>query len=102
MKCFMSNKECEYQALKHIEGDDHIGFFMVSPFGYPYDDLFNRVIKDTIESIDKKYKVDRADRAMQIGFVMCQRICKKIWLSEKCWQKKQKRNRIAIKILTFK
>ena len=53
---------------------------MISPFGYPFDDIYERIIVSLIS--DLGYEIERADQALQLGFVMCQRICKKIQQSE--------------------
>jgi len=78
MRCFMSNKECEhYPARKDISDE----VFVVSPFGYPFDEVFENVIKKKGEQ-DLNLNISRADLALQLGYVMCQRICKKIIESE--------------------
>lgn len=90
MKCFMSNKECEYQI-----NEKPYNVFILSPFGYPFDDLYTNYISPTLQKIklkdiindqgqhdvvdlDSALSSDRSDQALQLGFVMCQRICKKI------------------------
>ena len=90
MKCFMSGKECEYETKIN-----ELGVFVISPFGYPYDDLYRHGIKPILEKIklvditgqssigNPTLQPDRADQAMQLGFVMCQRICKRIQESQK-------------------
>jgi hypothetical protein len=47
---------------------------MISPFGFPFDDLYKAIKK----ACDPAIKITRADQALQLGFVMCQRICRKI------------------------
>ena len=87
MKCFMSDKECDYDIIV-----DPSKVFVISPFGYPHDDLYDHGIKFILENISLKeikgenipeanpeyLKPDRADQTLQLGFVMCQRICKGI------------------------
>lgn len=87
MKCFMSDKECDYDIKV-----DPSKVFVISPFGYPYDDLYDHGIKFILEKISLSeingddaskanptyLKLDRADQTLQLGFVMCQRICKGI------------------------
>jgi hypothetical protein len=78
MKCFMTNQDCnferEIQDAKSKKSDKQL--FLVSPFGYPYDELFEEVIEPSATAAG--LIVNRADRAFQLGFVMCQRICKLI------------------------
>lgn len=74
----MSNKECEhYPPEKDISNE----VFVVSPFGYPFDEVFENVIKKKGEQ-ELRLKISRADLALQLGYVMCQRICRKIIESE--------------------
>jgi hypothetical protein len=74
----MSNKECEhYPPEKDISNE----VFVVSPFGYPFDEVFENVIKKKGEG-ELRLKISRADLALQLGYVMCQRICRKIIESE--------------------
>lgn len=90
MKCFMSGKECEYRAE-----EKPLQVFIISPFGYPFDDLYKEGIKRILSQIDYsdiyknttpilmgKLEADKADQALQLGFVMCQRICRKIQESQ--------------------
>lgn len=90
MKCFMSGKECEYRAV-----EKSLQAFVISPFGYPFDDLYKEGIKRILSQIDYKdinkdttpivmgkLEADKADQALQLGFVMCQRICRKIQESQ--------------------
>ena len=50
MKCFMSGNECEY-----ISQEDPLNVFVISPFGYPFDDIYN----DGIEPLLKDVKYDK-------------------------------------------
>jgi hypothetical protein len=68
----MTNKECE-----HFPSPEGNSVFMVSPFGFPYDEIFENGITKTIKR-KLGMNVSRADLAMQLGYVMCQRICRKI------------------------
>jgi len=78
MRCFMSNEECEhYPPRKDISRD----VFVISPFGYPFDEVFENMIKRSSE-LDFNLRFSRADLALQLGYVMCQRICRKIIESE--------------------
>lgn len=74
MRCFMSNKECEHYPPGK---DTSKEVFVVSPFGYPFDEVFENVIKKKGEQ-ELRLNVSRADLALQLGYVMCQRICRKI------------------------
>lgn len=88
MKCFMTNQDCNFEreiqdAISIIPGRQSKGrlnIFLVSPFGYPYDEMFTRVIEPSAKNADLIVK--RADRSFQLGFVMCQRICKQIQEAE--------------------
>ena len=90
MKCFISGKECQYSSE-----EDQRRVFVISPYGYPYDDIY--LGEDGIEGILKKFgpkdidensliegnfMPERANQAFQIGFVMCQRICRRIQRSQ--------------------
>lgn len=84
MKCFMTNQECihelEIRKTRDKPGEDKRspnGIFIASPFGYPYDDLYTKVIKSL-----KTRTVRRADRAVQLGFVMCQKVCREMRIAE--------------------
>jgi len=88
MKCFMTARECEYSIQTNP-----CKVFVMTPFEYPFDDLYvhgikpllsqikYRDIKDDIlfpQGMDDSLQVHRADQAIQLGFVMCQAICKQI------------------------
>jgi len=47
---------------------------VISPYGFPYDDIYLNVIKKAAERAH--ISPQRADQASQLGFVMCQQICK--------------------------
>ena len=81
MKCFMNDQDCLYE--KHIrlhcakvdDRSEKPSLYIVSPFGYPYDDVLNAIkIAAGSEDID----VVRGDGAAQLGFIMCQGICKEL------------------------
>ena len=87
MKCFMSGNECEY-----VSTENPFNVFVVSPFGYPFDDVFKSGIEPLLRNIEygeinsdcpayqkkSSFSADRADQSLQLGFVMCQRICRRI------------------------
>lgn len=87
MKCFMTGRECE-----HNMEENPYKVFVISPFGYPFDDLYKHGIQSIVTQIrskeitgkpppagvDDSLQTERADQAIQLGFVMCQRICRKI------------------------
>jgi hypothetical protein len=90
MKCFITNRDCktdhECRNLPVVLKDlpEH-SIFMISSYGFPFDDLFNQGIAKTINlRIDDKEKhiVERADQALQLGYVMCERICRKLRKAE--------------------
>jgi hypothetical protein len=83
MKCFLSGKECEFfpkPAKNKV--------FVISPFGYPYDDLYSFGVQKMLNTMaleeiksgggNATLVSERADQTIQLGFVMCQRICRKI------------------------
>ncbi len=87
----MSGKECEYYMQERPEA-----VFVLSPFGFPFDDLYKDGIIPILKDIDYEQITEdntslsatrgnliasRADQALQLGFVMCQRICRKIQTS---------------------
>jgi hypothetical protein len=79
----MTNQSCIYESEfrfpQKIESKEEGAiqtFFLISPFGYPYDDFYEKVFKKL--NVENKYRVVRADRAVQLGFVMCQKICREI------------------------
>jgi hypothetical protein len=74
-KCFITNKICEYDKQVDIETPS-AEVFMISQYGFPYDHLFEQAIKPAMNELNKK--IDRADQALELGYVMCQRICRKI------------------------
>lgn len=74
MKCFMTNRECDYPKETIRKA------FMLSPFGFPFDDLYKHALKPALEGI--KLPITRADKTLQLGYVMCQRICQHIQSSE--------------------
>lgn len=92
MKCFISGEDCQYSM-----DVDPRSVFVISPFGYPFDDIYGDEnngdgIAGLVSKIDHqdvdvdnehpnikgKLKAERADQAFQLGFVMCQRICREI------------------------
>lgn len=84
MKCFITNRECKYDGpagRRKVEARaPETPAFMVSPFGFPYDDLYRLGITATFREL--KMTIARADQSLQLGYVMCQRICRKILDSE--------------------
>jgi hypothetical protein len=85
MRCFITNRDCKYKrpvedvnvpgiALEQLTPGS---IFMISPFGFPFDDLFLQGVSKTINRPNADI-VTRADQALQLGYVMCQRVCKKI------------------------
>jgi hypothetical protein len=83
MRCFMTGKVCEYDRNDATTTSNR-KIFMISPFGFPFDGLYR---KDGLVSKLLKEKglikhVERADQALQLGFIMCKRICRKIMESE--------------------
>jgi hypothetical protein len=90
MKCFITNRDCqtnhECQNLPVVLKDlpEH-SIFMISSFGFPFDDLFVQGIAKTINRETKgkeEHIVERADQALQLGYVMCERICRKLRKAE--------------------
>lgn len=90
MRCFISGEECQH----HMK-EDPKSVFVISPFGYPFDDIYKRGIVPYVGEIccgevgvelpgepnegkDLKLQLSRADQAFQLGFIMCQRICRRI------------------------
>ncbi len=75
MRCFITNRECKYDGRQVIhEHQPEPAVFMISPFGFPFDDLYRLGIQ---KSIGEKH-ISRADQSLQLGYVMCQRICRRI------------------------
>jgi hypothetical protein len=80
----MTNQDCIFEreiqdaksSASRSKSQSRLDLFLISPFGYPYDELFSEVIRPSAHSAHLTIK--RADRAFQLGFVMCQRICKLI------------------------
>ncbi|HLP59987.1 MAG TPA: hypothetical protein VK186_14195, partial [Candidatus Deferrimicrobium sp.] len=83
MKCFMSEKECDCRRSQKP-----LQVFVISPFGYPFDDIYEKGIKNILNEIEPPglhgvtLNAVRADQAPQLGFVMCQKICQQIQESE--------------------
>lgn len=90
MKCFISGDECQRQMK-----ENPLSVFVISPFGFPFDDIYEKGIRPYVTEIccgeigielpEKPNKgknlrlvLSRADNAFQLGFIMCQRICRKI------------------------
>ena len=76
MKCFITNRECRYDRPRP-ETPREEEIFMISPFGFPFDDLYKHGIQPVVEKQMGK-SIARADQSLQLGYVMCQRICRKI------------------------
>lgn len=96
MKCFMTNQDCIHErkiqdAKAGLSGRSHVvhsckfeedmnnsrlDLFLISPFGYPYDEIFSEIIFPSANLA--KLTIKRADKDFQLGFVMCQKICKLI------------------------
>ncbi len=74
MKCFITKRECRYDGPNYETKE----IFMVSPFGFPYDDLYSYAIVPNVKEKIKGYKISRADQSLQLGYVMCERICRRI------------------------
>jgi len=70
MKCFVNDSEC-LEDRNVIDNK----IFVVMPFGHPFDDVYE-LIKDA--ALSDGFEITRADRVPQIGFVMCNKICKQI------------------------
>lgn len=84
----MSRRRCEYHAKTN-----KYQIFIISPFDYPFNDIYKNRIEPLIsgisyEEIDhtsrdtNKMMPVRADKVLQLGFIMCQRICRKIQQSD--------------------
>lgn len=86
MKCFISDRECDKGKQRgHSERSDNINknLFFISPFGYPYDDIYENGICYLIKEIyNADQNVERADTALSLGYIMCLRICRKIMLAD--------------------
>ncbi|RXK87756.1 hypothetical protein EST62_06360 [Chlorobaculum sp. 24CR] len=79
MKCFITNKECIFEGPK-TDKNKIRSVFVIAPFGFPYDDLYELGIKQNIKQVInvKRENVMRADKSLQLGYVMCHRICQSI------------------------
>lgn len=87
MKCFMSYKKCDCKSESNRSQ-----VFLISPFGYPFEDVYREGLKPILSKIncreinselpDSKLQLIKANDAQQLGFVMCQKICKQIQDSE--------------------
>lgn len=85
------NRECIFERPNANE-EKKESIFIIAPFGFPYDDLYELGIKEnfcpkknakTATGLSKRlnvYKEDvmRADQSLQLGYVMCHRICQNI------------------------
>jgi hypothetical protein len=102
----MTSQECifgpdirkSFDKRRNDENNKKINkrMFVVSPFGYPYEFLYNEIIYKFNVPLKKnnragtnipcnkydQFYITRADRATQLGFVMCQKICKEIRLAD--------------------
>jgi nucleoside 2-deoxyribosyltransferase len=74
----MTNQDCPFERpiQEHLAKKKMTTFFVVSPFGYPYDDIYTNIIRPAAKAAN--IVLDRADRVFQLGFVMCRKICKMI------------------------
>jgi hypothetical protein len=91
MRCFITNRDCKFEPKEErhepaqAAGAPDVSLdqlpassvFMISPFGFPFDDLFHEGVERTINRPGSEV-VTRADQSLQLGYVMCQRICRKI------------------------
>lgn len=86
MKCFMTSQDCIFEKDIKAPSDNTSHpkrIFVVSPFGYPYEYLYNNIIRPFYsEEGDDALYVTRADREIQLGFVMCQKICREIRMAD--------------------
>lgn len=79
MKCFMTNQDCIFEKViqeTKARKKETKALFVISPFGYPYDNIYKSIIEECSKSAN--IVAGRADRAFQLGFVMCRKICKLI------------------------
>src|SRR5512147_1958948 len=76
MRCFMTNQDCIFEKTIQENSDKKRGesLFVVSPFNYPYDEIYTNIIRPSAEAAG--IESQRADRSFQLGFVMCTKICK--------------------------
>ena len=96
MKCFITNRHCIFERPDTNE-EKNDSVFIIAPFGFPYDDLYELGIKENFSSNKKventakktltaltselgvfQEDVIRADKSLQLGYVMCNRICRNI------------------------
>jgi hypothetical protein len=72
----MTNQECIFEKpiQEHQDTKTTKSLFVVSPFGYPYDEMYANIIQPAAAAAG--IEAQRADRAFQLGFVMCTKICK--------------------------
>jgi hypothetical protein len=82
----MSDKECDTRKIKEeseiLRRSGKREIFMISPFGFPYDDIWNHGIKKIINNYDPNILVTRADTSLALGYIMCLRICQRIKLAD--------------------
>lgn len=75
MKCYMTGRECDHFR----ESGDQNKMFIVSPFGFPYDLMYEEG-GTAWKALKEKAGVTatRSDSSMRLGSIMCQGICKEI------------------------
>ncbi|MBV6439097.1 MAG: hypothetical protein EPGJADBJ_00729 [Saprospiraceae bacterium] len=90
-KCFMNGKSCIYERIiderldKIRNNDKDKRSFVIMPFNSHLDSLYRWQIAPFIQNGgggtgEEKYKCEpeRADDVRQVGFIICEKICKKI------------------------
>jgi len=89
-KCFMNGKSCIYERMideriaNMPSSADSRTAFMIMPFGAHLDTLYQWVIapcfREGGEGHDEKYVCapERADDVRQVGFIICEKICRRI------------------------
>ena len=79
MKCFITGKACEYKKFDRNSSTGPI--FIICPFSMPYNGFYdseNGLVSKMLRKAKIAKDVKRADQALQLGFIICRRICSKI------------------------
>lgn len=77
MKCYMTGKPCDFHKRRREVDKKRV--FLITPFGFPYDSLYqeNGEIQRFMTR-KMRLKARTSDHAIRLGSIMCHGICKEI------------------------
>lgn len=79
-RCFMTGEDCIFRpgGAGTVSSDTPLSVFVVMPYEPELDTVFEWSLKPYLEASPRNLRVERADQLSQMGYVVCERICRQI------------------------